>query len=85
MPEQGLHRASEQQREGDVHQGPAQGQKVQDKVGPGWLRYQCQDRGYGPRSPHPENGAPKGAAAFSKKSRQAFATGWLKLPTTVEL
>ena len=34
-PEQGLHRASEQQREVDVHQGPAQGQKVQDKVGPG--------------------------------------------------
>jgi len=38
-PEQGLHRANEQQQEGDVHQGPAQGQKVQDKVGPGRLRY----------------------------------------------
>ena len=67
-PEQGLHRASEQQREVDVHQGPAQGQKVQDKVGPGWLRYQCQDWGTGPRSP---TQCPKCASSAATLLREA--------------
>ena len=67
-PEEGLHRASEQQREVDVHQGPAQGQRVQDKVGPGWLRYQCQVGGYGPRSPNPTESAPKRCNAFPRST-----------------
>ena len=73
-PEQGLHRASEQQREVDVHQGPAQGQKVQDKVGPGWLRYQCQDGGTGPRSPT-RRIAPRAQRPFPRKPRGVPVNG----------
>ena len=79
-PEQGLHRAREQQREVDVHQGPAQGQKVQDKVGLDQLRYQCQVGGYSPRSPNPTQSAPKRCSTFSRGAARRLPCSGLSCP-----
>ena len=45
----------------------------------------CQVGGRWPTKSKPKKRCAYGAAAFSKKSRRASATGWLKLPTTVEV